>query len=115
MDWNKLGGGLDSFLNQAAKVGDVYAKVRLAKMGVATPQPTTILQTTGANDPAVVVGQPAQVQAVNPIVDRLLNIGQTTAEGASKAALANEARKSLPFLIGGVALAITIFLLTKKG
>lgn len=114
METNKLVSSFDGFLARAGQVGDIYAKTRLAKMGVATPQPTTILQTTGANDPAVVVGQPANVQAVNPIVDRFLNIGQTAAEGASKAALANEARKSLPYLIGGVALAITIYLLTKK-
>lgn len=99
---------LDQAMGYIEKAGDVWAKQELAKKGVATP--TYVVQTTGANDPAVTVGQPGNVQASGAFVDMMNNMTNKTAAVAG----ANELRKSLPYMVGGMALAITIYLLTKK-
>lgn len=98
----------DTLMGKVNKIGDVYAKVKLADQGVATP--TIMYQTTGANDPAIVVGQPAAVKAS----DRFVDIAENLVNKSAAVAGANEFRKSLPYLVGGMAMAITIYLLTKK-
>ena len=101
-------GFLDSALGYIEKAGSVYSQVALAKKGVA--QPVYAMQTTGANDPTIAVGQHANVQASNGLVDAVNNFtNKAAAVGA-----AGEVRRMLPYLVGGMGLAITIYLLTKK-
>lgn len=107
MSDNKFG-FLDTALGYIEKAGGVYSQVALAKKGVA--QPVYAMQTTGANDPTIAVGQAAPVQASNGLVDAINGLGtKAAAVGA-----ASEVRKMLPYLVGGMGLAITIYLLTKK-
>lgn len=112
MSDNQSGGWgfLDKALGNIERVGNVWAQQELAKKGVNMKAPS-VVQTTGANDPGIATGQPANVQAVNPLVDAVNNFTNKTAMVAG----ANEFRKSLPYLVGGMAMAITIYLLTKKG
>lgn len=101
-------GFLDTVLGYTEKAANVYSEVALAKKGVA--KPIYAMQTTGANDPTIVVGQSANVQASNGLVDAVNNFtNRAAAVGA-----ASEVRRMLPYLVGGVGLAITIYLLTKK-
>lgn len=101
-------GFLDSALGYIEKAGGVYSQVALAKKGVA--QPVYAVQTTGANDPTIAVGQHAPVQASNGLVDAVNNFTNKTAAVAA----ASEVRRMMPFIVGGMGLAITIYLLTKK-
>lgn len=102
----------ESFLNKALgyveKAGNIWATQELAKKGVANP--VYAVQTVGAQGTTAAVGQPANVQASNAFVDAVNNVTNKTAMVAS----ASEVRKMLPYAVGGMALAITIYLLTKK-
>lgn len=110
MDTKKVISAFDVFLDNANKAGDIYSKVTLAKQGIVTPAPPIAYQTTGANDPAVIVGQPANVKAS----DRFAEVADNFINKSAAVAGANEFRKSLPYLVGFTALGITIYLLTKK-
>lgn len=106
----------DSILGYVDKVGSIYQKVELAQHGV-NSSPTVIYETNGSRDPLVQAGAGAAVTASDPIanairdgVDGLKTVGIAAAGVAG----AHEVRKMLPMLVGGMALAITIYLLTKK-
>lgn len=103
---------IDSFLSKTLgyveKAGNIWATQELAKKGVANP--VYAVQSVGANGTTAAVGQPANVQASNAFVDAVNNVTNKTALVAG----ASEVRKMLPYAVGGMAIAITIFLLTKK-
>lgn len=100
---------LDQFLEYGSKIGTVYQKVRLADQGVSTT-PTVIYETNGAGDPLVAVGKPASVTAQDPFADALKNM----TDKAAMAYTAKQASDSIPYIVGMMALGITIFLLTRK-
>lgn len=100
---------LDQFLEYGGKVATVYQKVKLADQGVSTT-PTVIYETNGAGDPLVQQGKPAAVTAQDPFADAIKN-------GTDKLAMAYTAKQasdSIPYIVGMMALGITIFLLTRK-
>lgn len=108
-------GGWESMLQKTLgyveKAGDIWAKQELAKKGVA--QPVYALNSAG-NGQAVAVGQPANVQP-SQASDEFINTINNLTNKAAAVAGASEVRKMMPYVVGGMALAITIFLLTKKG
>lgn len=100
---------LDQFLEYSGKGAKVYQTVRLADKGV-NSNPTVIYETNGASDPLVVQGQHAAVTASDPFAEALKN-------GTNKLAMAytvKQASDSIPYVVGMMALGITIFLLTRK-
>lgn len=99
----------DQFLGYTSRLGDVYQKVRLADQGVAT-NPTRVYETNGASDPLIVSGQPAGVVGNDPLAEALNNVTNK----AAMAYAAKQANDSMPYIVGMVALGITIYLLTKK-
>lgn len=105
-------GGWESMLQKTLgyveKAGDIWAKQELAKKGVATP--TYAMQSTG-NGQAVAVGQPSDVR---PPSDEFLNTVNNLTNKTAMVAGASELRKMMPYAVGGVALAVAIYLLTKK-
>lgn len=107
---NKLESSLDTALKYIGTVGDIYAKTALAKKGVAQP---VVYQTAGANDPSIVVGQPANVTSSGGVMiaDAINNFGNK----AAAVGAVSEVRKMMPYMVMGGALALTIYLLTKKG
>lgn len=100
---------LDQFLDYGSKAAKVYERVRLADQGVATP-PTVVYETNGAGDPLVAQGGPAAVQANDPLADALTNVTNK----AAMAYAAKQANDSMPYIVGMMALGITIYLLTRK-
>lgn len=100
---------LDQFLDYGRKASEVYQKVRLADKGVAT-NPTVVYETNGSGDPLVVQGQPAGVAAKDPFAEALEN----ATNKAAMAYTAKQASDSVPYIMGMMALGITIFLLTRK-
>lgn len=99
----------DQFLTYGNRLGDVYQKVRLADQGVSS-NPTVIYETNGSRDPLVTQGQPAGVTGNDPLADAINNVTNK----AAMAYAAKQANDSMPYIVGLVALGITIFLLTKK-
>lgn len=89
------------------KISQVYQRVRLADKGVATP---IIYETNGASDPLVESGKPANVVGKDPFAEIVNN----TVDKAAMAYAAKQANDSMPYVVGLVALGITIFLLTRK-
>lgn len=100
---------LDQFLDYGSKIGTVYQKVRLADKGVAVP-PTVVYETNGAGDPLVVQGQHAAVAAKDPFAEAITN----ATNKAAMAYTAKQASDSIPYVVGMMALGITIYLLTRK-
>lgn len=101
---------IDQFLEYGNKAAQVYQKVKLADHGVST-NPTVVYETNGAGDPVIQVGKTAAVTAKDPFTDAVNNI-------TNKAAMAYSAKQfsdSVPYIVGMMALGITIYLLTKKG
>lgn len=97
---------MDQWLGNLSRLGDVYSKVTLAQKGVATP---IAYETKSAGAPLVQQGQPAAVAGNDPLADAINNV-------TNKAALAYTAKQvndSMPYIVGLVALGITIYLLTK--
>lgn len=98
----------DSFLQYGNKLGDIYTKVKLAEKGVA--QPTVIYETNGSKDPLVIQGQPANVKGNDPLNDLITKVSGNAAAAYS----AKQFSDSIPYIVGAMALGITIYLLTKK-
>ncbi len=109
---NKMADAKDIFnkvLDGAGRIGDIYSKVRLADKGIATP-PTVVLETNGFNDPLVMSGSKAAVVANDPLADAINN-------GVNKAAMAYSAKQfsdSMPYVVGGLAFAVAIYLLVRN-
>jgi hypothetical protein len=99
---------LDTFLNYGNRIGDVYAKVKLADKGVA--QPTVIYETNGSNDPLVRQGQAANVQGNDPLNDLIAKVSGNAATAYS----AKQFSDSMPYVVGGLAFAVAIYLLVKN-
>jgi hypothetical protein len=100
---------LDQFLDYSTKGAKVYQTVRLADKGV-NSNPTVVYETNGAGDPLIAKGQPAAVTAKDPFAEALKN-------GTDKLAMAYTAKQasdSVPYIMGMMALGITIYLLTRK-
>lgn len=101
---------LDSLIGTADRLGNIYSKVEYARQGVPVPPATVSYETRGANDPVVMQGSPGSVSVRDPLAEAIDNA--TTKVAA--VGLAHETRKMMPMIVGGMALAITIYLLTKK-
>ena len=81
----------------------------LADKGVST-KPTVVYETNGQNAPVVVQGQPANVVGNDPLVDAVNNV-------TNKAAMAYSAKQfsdSMPYVVGGLAFAVAIYILSRK-
>jgi hypothetical protein len=99
----------DQLLTYGDRLGTVYQKVKLADKGVAT-NPTAAYETNGANSPLVQQGQPANVSGNDPLAQAINNV-------TNKAALAYSAKQfsdSMPYIVGGLAFAVAIYLIIKK-
>lgn len=111
---------LDDFIDRTVKLADTAGRLELAKNGVNTytPTQTAMVETNGSGDPVVVQGRPAPVQATakgsEALFGSLERIANDATGKAAAVAGAHEVRKMLPYVVGGMALAITIYLLTKK-
>ncbi len=97
----------DQFVGQLGKLSDVYAKVTLAQKGVATAP--IAYETRNSAAPLVQSGQPAAIVGNDPLANALDKV----ASSASQAYIAKQASDSMPYVVGLVALGITIYLLTK--
>lgn len=104
---NKAKDFLDQFLTYGDKVANVYSRVKLADQGVATP---VFMETNGAGSPTIEAGKTANVKAE----DGFTNMVNNAVDNMAMAYTAKQANDSLPYIIGMMALGITIFLLTKK-
>lgn len=99
----------DQLLSYGDKIGTVYQKVKLADKGVAT-NPTVAYETNGANAPLVRQGQPADVKGDDSLANAINNV-------TNKAAMAYSAKQfsdSMPYVVGGLAFAVAIYLIIRK-
>lgn len=104
--------GVNDFLNGAVgniqKLGSTWADIRRAEKGI----PSYQYMTQGADSPSVMVGQAAAVETADK--EFISAIREATGKAAGVAG-ARELRLMMPYIVGGSALALTIWLLTKKG
>jgi hypothetical protein len=100
---------LDQFLKYGSQAAKVYQTVRLADQGV-NSNPTVIYETNGSGDPLVQQGRPAAVTAQDPFAEAITN----ATNKAAMAYTAKQASDSIPYVVGMMALGITIYLLTRK-
>jgi len=94
----------DDLLNKTAQLGDIYAKVKLADKGVATPDVRS--QTNGAANPVIEVGAPANVSATDTL---LASLGAS----AQKAYTAKKIDEALPWAVGAVVAVLALVLVTR--
>lgn len=109
MSENKASSFFDQLLTYGDKIGTVYQKVKLADKGVAT-NPTVAYETNGANSPLVQQGQPSDVRGSDPFAEAITN-------ATNKAAMAYSAKQfsdSMPYVVGGLAFAVAIYLIIRK-
>lgn len=106
-DASKAKDFLNEVLGYGDKISQVYQRVRLADKGVATP---IVYETNGSKDPLVESGKPAAVTGNDPFAQIVNN----TVDKAAMAYAAKQANDSMPYVVGLVALGITIYLLTRK-
>lgn len=101
---------LDGLIGYADKLGSVYSRVEYARQGVPQPPATVTYETRGANDPVIAQGAPGSVSVRDPLAEAIDGLS-TKAAAAYGAKQLND---SMPYIVGMMALGITIYMLTKK-
>lgn len=94
----------DQFVTKANQVSDIYAKVTLAKKGVATT-PARV-ETNGAANPVVEQGAPAAVGAADSLLASL-------ADSAQKAYTARKVDQALPWAVGALVGVLALVMVTR--